>query len=96
MKTKNNKKILIITIIIIALILISGTVYAWFSGYFIGQATREIEINNDWKITTTSSIDNGNLNIKLKNEGSSKCFARVKVTVPDYVELSTTSRRLVF
>lgn len=52
-------------------------------------------MGTDYSIKMDAKVENGKVNITLTNEGESECFSRVKISVPDYVTLSTSSRKLV-
>ena len=63
---KNKKVVLIISIIMILILIMSGTVYAYFttSAEASGNVTF---IFNDTEIAVTSKLENGKLNINIEN-----------------------------
>lgn len=83
-----NKKVLIISIIMILILIMSGTVYAYFTTY--AEASGNVTfIFNDTEIAVTSKLENGKLNIE--NIGDEDTFVRAKVLIPDYAKVSSNS-----
>lgn len=84
---KNKKVVLIISIIMILILIMSGTVYAYFttSAEASGNVTF---IFNDTEIAVTSKLENGKLNINIENIGDEDTFVRAKVLIPDYAKVS--------
>lgn len=87
---KNKKVVLIISIIMILILIMSGTVYAYFttSAEASGNVTF---IFNDTEIAVTSKLENGKLNINIENIGDEDTFVRAKVLIPDYAKVSSNS-----
>ncbi len=85
-----NKKVLIISIIMILILIMSGTVYAYFTTY--AEASGNVTfIFNDTEIAVTSKLENGKLNINIENIGDEDTFVRAKVLIPDYAKVSSNS-----
>lgn len=83
-----NKKVLIISIIMILILIMSGTVYAYFTTY--AEASGNVTFNFYYtEIAVTSKLENGKLNIE--NIGDEDTFVRAKVLIPDYAKVSSNS-----
>lgn len=85
-----NKKVLIISIIMILILIMSGTVYAYFTTY--AEASGNVTFNFYYtEIAVTSKLENGKLNINIENIGDEDTFVRAKVLIPDYAKVSSNS-----
>lgn len=85
-----NKKVLIISIIMILILIMSGTVYAYFTTY--AEASGNVTfVFYDTEIAVTSKLENGKLNINIENIGDEDTFVRAKVLIPDYAKVSSNS-----
>ena len=85
-----NKKVLIISIIMILILIMSGTVYAYFTTF--AEASGNVTfIFNDTEIAVTSKLENGKLNINIENVGDEDTFVRAKVLIPDCAKVSSNS-----
>ena len=85
-----NKKALIISIIMILILIMSGTVYAYFTTY--AEASGNVTFNFYYtEIAVTSKLENGKLNINIENIGDEDTFVRAKVLIPDCAKVSSNS-----
>ena len=85
-----NKKILIISIIAVLILIMSGTVYAYFTTYTTASGSVTFILNYT-EIVVTSKFENGKFNVEIENIGDEDTFVRAKILIPDFAKVSSNS-----
>lgn len=86
-----NKKILIISIIAVLILVMSGTVYAYFTTYATASGSVRLNLLDTEISVAKSEFENGKFNIELENIGDAEAFVRVKVLIPDFATVTSDS-----
>ena len=84
-----NKKLLMMLLCILLLIS-TTTVFAYYSNYF--EVSQPLAVNvNDGIPQIVTSTGSNQINVTVRNTGSAKMFARIKVLTPSTVTASYSS-----